>query len=579
MFKEAIYHRPKNNFAYSYDPDTVHIRLRCKKGDLTHVSLLHGDSYILKDGIWVYDEEDMILAGSDMLFDYWMAEIKPAHRRLLYGFKCVSGDETIYYTERGFFDQAPEKTANYFNFPYINPADIFTAPRWVKDTVWYQIFPERFGNGDPRLNPPNTQPWGGKPEFDNYFGGDFQGVIDHLDYLQDLGITGIYFTPIFKANTNHKYDTIDYLQIDPQFGDEALLRKLIDECHQRGIKVMLDAVFNHSGYFFGPFQDVLEKGEASKYKDWFHIRKFPLQEGDQLNYETFSFEKNMPKLNTENREVKDYLLNVASHWVKNFDIDGWRLDVADEVDHAFWREFRRTVKAIKPDVYILGEIWHDALPWLQGDQFDAAMNYRFVHAIVDFFAQRKITAEQFKQEITHVYHSYPIPINEVAFNLLGSHDTPRLLTVAYDNKESVKLSYLFALSSPGSPCIYYGDEIGLTGGPDPDCRKCMVWDEDKQDRDLRAFIQKAIALRKQIPAFGNSGSFAFADIHPELISYTRENKQEKLLFLINSSDTPIQADVPDVFMNARNVWTEETHNEKTVVIQPQNFVILHKTMQ
>lgn len=579
MLKEAIYHRPKNNYAYSYDANTVHIRLRSKKGDLKQVSLLHGDSYTIKDGIWIYEQAEMVHVGADMLFDYWLAEIKPSHRRLLYGFKCVSEETTLYYTERGFFEEAPEKTANYFNFPYVNPADVFHAPSWVKDTVWYQIFPERFGNGDPSLNPPETQPWGGKPELDNYFGGDFQGVIDHLDYLQDLGINGIYFTPIFKARTNHKYDTVDYLEIDPQFGDTVLLKKLVDECHRRDIKVMLDAVFNHSGYFFGPFQDVLKNGEASAYKDWFHIRKFPLQEGNTLNYETFSFEKNMPKLNTENPEVKEYLLKVASYWVEEFDIDGWRLDVADEVDHAFWREFRKTVKAIKPDVYILGEIWHDAMPWLQGDQFDAAMNYRFVHAVVDFFSQRKITAEQFKQEITHVYHSYPIPVNEVAFNLLGSHDTPRLLTVSYDNKKSVKLSYLFVLSSQGSPCIYYGDEIGLTGGPDPDCRKCMIWEEDKQDRDLRAFIQKLIALRKRIPAFGNDGSFSFVDLHSELISYTRENESEKLLFLLNAGDTPVHADVPAGFEKAEDVWTGLPYEGTNMTIEPQSFIILHKTIQ
>ena len=576
MLKQAIYHRPKNNFAYSYNTKTVHIRIRCMKGDLSQVVLLYGDSYTIEDGKWVYEEKEMTLTGSDSLFDYWFAEIQPPFRRLLYGFKCISKETTAYYTERGFFEEAPDKSVNYFSFPYINPADIFSPPGWVKETVWYQIFPERFSNGDSALNPPETEPWGGSPKLDNYFGGDFQGVIDHLDYLQNLGINGIYFTPIFKANTNHKYDTIDYLEIDPQFGDASLLKKLVSECHKRGIKVMLDAVFNHSGYYFAPFQDVLKNGEASVYKDWFHIRKFPLQEGDTLNYETFGFEKNMPKLNTEHPEVKEYLLKVAAYWVEEFDIDGWRLDVADEIDHAFWRDFRNTVKAIKPDIYILGEIWHDAMPWLQGDQFDAVMNYRFVHSVVDFFAAKRITAEQFKQEITHVSQSYPVPVNESAFNLLGSHDTPRLLTVADNKKERVKLSFLFTLSFLGSPCIYYGDEIGLTGGEDPDCRKCMVWDEDKQDRDLRTFIQKLISLRKSIPVFGNGGSFSFTNVHPEIISYIKSNEQDKLLFLLNASENPLQVEIPEEFVQTKDLWTGLDYTESAVTIHPQSFIILHK---
>src|SRR5699024_5658775 len=209
------------------------------------------------------------------------------------------------------------------------------------------------------------------------------GIIKHLDYLVDLGINGIYFTPIFKAHSNHKYDTIDYMEIDPQFGDKSTFKELVKACHEKGIRIMLDAVFNHSGYYFSQFQDVLEKGENSKYKNWFHIKDFPIQTDPVPNFDSFAFTSHMPKLNTEHPDVKQYLLDVATYWIKEFDIDGWRLDVANEVDHQFWREFRTAVKSVKQDVYILGEIWHDSMPWLQGDQFDAVMNYPFTNSAIE----------------------------------------------------------------------------------------------------------------------------------------------------------------------------------------------------
>ncbi|GIQ62169.1 hypothetical protein PACILC2_07370 [Paenibacillus cisolokensis] len=218
-------------------------------------------------------------------------------------------------------------------------------------------------------------------------------MIDRLDYLTELGVNAIYFTPVFEATTNHKYDTSDYFRVDPHFGTNETLKTLVRECHARGIRVLLDAVFNHSGRQFAPFVDVIEKGEESLYKDWFHVRKWPLRIEDGVpTYETFAFEPIMPKLNTSNPEVRDYLLKVASYWMDEIGIDGWRLDVANEVDHQFWREFRQTVKKANPDAYILGEIMHDAMPWLQGDQFDAVMNYPFTNTVIDFSLRGKSTA-------------------------------------------------------------------------------------------------------------------------------------------------------------------------------------------
>ncbi|SDZ74026.1 Glycosidase [Thalassobacillus cyri] len=539
MLKEAIYHRPKNNFAYAYDDDTLHIMLQTKKDDLTSVSLIHGDPYHWEKEQWITETLPMEKTGSSELNDYWKAAIKPPYRRLRYGFEVSDGAETSIYTERGFYDEAPGDTADYFAFPFLNPADVFTAPEWVRQTTWYQIFPERYGNGDPSLNPEGTLAWGSAdPTPTNFFGGDFQGVIDHLDHLVELGINGIYFTPIFKAYSNHKYDTIDYMEIDPQFGDKETFRKLVRACHERGIKVMLDAVFNHSGYYFPPFQDVLAKEQASKYRDWFHLRELPIKTEPVPNYDTFAFVHTMPKLNTEHPEVKRYLLDVARYWIKEFDIDGWRLDVANEIDHAFWREFRRVVKSAKPDAYILGEIWHDSMPWLQGDQFDAVMNYPFTNGAVEFFAKDTMKAGEFADTITKVLHMYPDNVNEVAFNLLDSHDTPRILTLAGEEKARVKLLYLFQLSFIGTPCIYYGDEIGMSGGQDPGCRECMIWDEEEQDRNLFSFVQQLLNYRGAVPAFGNDGSFRFLETNDDtgVIVYEKFNEKNRLIFVVNNGD-------------------------------------------
>lgn len=339
---------------------------------------------------------------------------------------------------------------------------------------------------------------------------------------------------------------------------------------------MLDAVFNHSGYCFAPFQDVLKNQEKSKYKDWFHIHQFPVEEGSVIHYDAFGFERAMPKLNTEHPEVRSYLLQTAVYWIKEFDIDAWRLDVANEVSHDFWREFRRSVKAVKPDAYILGEIWHDSMSWLQGDQFDAVMNYRLADAVVDFFSKGETTAEQFKNEVVHLLHSYPLSVNETAFNLIGSHDTPRILTAAQEDKERLKLTFLFHLSFIGTPCIYYGDEIGMTGGADPDCRKCMIWEEGEQDRKLFHFVRKLIALRKKIPAFQNEGDFSFLDLHPDILSYTRKNEKELLLFMINWTEQPVEIKLPDSFKAMQDIWNGPVIESSEAIIQAKEFIILYK---
>lgn len=538
MEKTAIFHRPTDNFAYLLDDRTLQLRLKTKKNDVTSVSLIFGDPYIWRNGEWEFSKMPMNLVGNDGLHDYWETEAFAATKRLRYGFQLISLTEETIYTEKGFFDSIPTDSDYYFCFPYLHENELFQAPQWVKDTVWYQIFPERFGNGNPSINPKNTKAWGSEPPaVNNFFGGDFAGVTAHLDHLTDIGVNGIYFTPVFEASSNHKYDTIDYMEIDPQFGDADALKELITQCHSRGIKVMLDAVFNHSGYYFPPFQDVLKNGESSLYKDWFHIHSFPVLGGEKPNYEAFGFVDSMPKLNTANPEVKKYLLEVGTYWINEFDIDGWRLDVANEVDQPFWREFRKTVKEAKPDVYILGEIWHDSMPWLRGDQFDAVMNYPFKTNVLNLLAKNSINSKQFAENMSKVYYSYPKTVFDFTFNLVGSHDTARILTECNDNINITKQVFTILLTFMGTPCIYYGDEIGLTGGQDPGCRECMDWDENNHQLELKNHIQTLIALRTKEKLLANEGSITF--VHPTeangIFGYKKHNATKTIIVLLNPS--------------------------------------------
>jgi len=556
MLLEAVYHRPRLNWSYAYDENTIHLRLRAKKGDLTEVFAWTGDKYA-----WDTTREliPMFLFTSDEMFDYWECETVPPHRRLKYGFLLQKDKERVWMTESDFSTTRPENPDKLFEFPYINRSDIFTPPAWVKDAIFYQIFPERFANGDPSLDPENVQPWGGKPERDSFFGGDLQGVIDHLDHLNELGVNAIYFTPIFAATTNHKYDTEDYMRVDPQFGDVDTLKKLVDVCHERGIRVLLDAVFNHAGKTFAPFVDVQEKGEESRYKDWFHVNRFPLDINNEIpSYDTFAFEPLMPKLNTENPEVKQYLLEVAEYWIKEVGIDGWRLDVANEVSHEFWREFRKVVKRANPDAYILGEIWHESAPWLEGDKFDAVMNYPFTNSVIDFFVLGKVDAEGFANSIGKQLSRYPLQASEVAFNLLDSHDTARLLTLANGDKKKQRLAALFQFTFMGTPCIYYGDEIGMDGGFDPDCRKCMEWDREKQDREMFEFYRRLINIRNSHPAL-RTGILTFLEASHQgtKLAYERRLDDDVLIVLMNTEETAQYFQLNVEERNWENVLTDD----------------------
>ncbi|MCM3272951.1 alpha-glycosidase [Paenibacillus elgii] len=535
MLRECFYHVSQSNWAYAYDKRTIHLRVRTKRDDVMDILAVTGDKY---DWDRTYAEYPMKKTASDAYFDYWEASVKPKYGRLTYGFRMSAGSESVWMTESGIHDEQPAPPGGYYDFPYIHEVDMYAAPEWAKSAIFYQIIPERFANGDPSNDPDPTEPWGGQPTNDNSFGGDLQGIIDHLDYIENLGVNAIYLTPVFHSPSNHKYDTLDYKKVDPQFGSNETLKQLVDACHARGIRVMLDAVFNHCSEHFPLFQDVVRHGEKSEYADWFHVHEYPLAVRDGIpSYDTFGFFPHMPKFNTANPQVKQYLLDVAEYWIKEIQIDGWRLDVASEIDHHFWREFRKVVKAANPNAYIVGEVWNDSMKWLLGDQFDSVMNYPFSSKVLEFFSQSAMDGYTFANNMGFLLMRYPQQTNEVIFNLLCSHDTPRVLTCVGEDKRRVKLCVVFLLTYMGTPCIYYGDEIGLTGGPDPDCRKCMEWDPDKQDNELYDFYRLLIALRKDYDVL-RSGSFRFlkADPGDPRIIYERLNGHMHFTVWMNNTE-------------------------------------------
>lgn len=529
----GIYHRPESEYAFITGKDTMSIRLRTVKDDIESVELVAGDPYAIRslNSKWFNRKIPMKKGLSTDLYDYWTVSITEPKHRLAYGFFITDQKgQQVLYNDQGFQFNYDEnylaQENNYFRMPFFQQIDMFNAPEWVKNTVWYQIFPERFANGDPTINPKGTKEWDSTihPGRQDFYGGDLQGVIDHLDHLVDLGVNGIYFNPIFKAPSNHKYDTEDYFEIDPHFGNKELFKKLVSEAHKRNIKVMLDAVFNHIGDQSPQWQDVLQHGKDSQYADWFHINGFPIhytptdnfEFAADANYETFDYTPHMPKLNTANKEVQDYLLSIATYWIKEFDIDAWRLDVANEIDHHFWREFHDATTALKPDFYILGEIWHTAQPWLQGDQFTGVMNYAYIEAIKEHFIEHVTTATEMKNNLNRQLMLYNDAADRMMFNVLDSHDTARIKTLAHDDMDLVKQIFGFTFIQPGTPSIYYGTEYGMTGENDPDDRKPMVWNEKLQDHDFYAFMQKLIKVRKQIVKYLDVQQLNWSEIDDEL---------------------------------------------------------------
>jgi cyclomaltodextrinase len=442
--------------------------------------------------------------------------------------------------------------------------DNFDTPAWVKDAIFYQIFPDRFAKSRQALKPNNLEPWDTPPTTYGFKGGDLRGVFERLDYLQDLGINAIYFNPIFQSASNHRYHTHDYYRIDPLLGDDEVFITLLHEAHQRGIRIILDGVFNHASRGFFQFNHILETGPASPYKDWFTIKAFPLNAyGGKPNYKCWWGLPALPEFNTDNPQVRQFIFDIARYWIDK-GIDGWRLDVPFSInDDSFWQEFRQNVKRANPEAYLVAEIPWEAQHWLQGDQFDAVMNYQFTQACLGFFAGEHIdrdvekgmmglpettllNAVTFASRVQELINLYPRQASYTQLNLLDSHDMPRFITLAGGDKESLKLSVLFQMIYPGAPCIYYGDEIGMSGGesgrPEPS-RAAFIWEEAGWDHDLRNFYKRCIQIRKSQPPLRH-GQFAVLFTDEQICSFIHQATDRALVTIFNNQDQAWRIEIP-----------------------------------
>ncbi len=431
------------------------------------------------------------------------------------------------------------------------------TPDWARDAVFYQIFPDRFAKSERVPKAGNLEPWDAPPTPHGYKGGDLLGVVDKLGYLQDLGVSALYFNPVFQSGCNHRYHTHDYFAVDPMLGGNEALRELLDAAHARGMKVVLDGVFNHASRGFLQFHDILENGPQSAYLDWFHIHSFPLHayrdngEKGSLGYAAWWNLPALPKFNTDTEAVREFLWRVGTYWLE-FGIDGWRLDVPNEIgDDAFWREFRRRCRAVNPECYIVGEIWDDASRWLQGDQFDAVMNYPLTRATLGFAAAgtleqahirrcglqyvAPLDAPAFAREVDTLMTQHRPDVTDVQFNLLGSHDTPRVLTMVGEDETALRLALFLLLTFPGAPCLYYGDELGLTGGHDPECRQGTPWAQPETwNESLRGYVKALVALRHRYPAL-RQGTFGTLHAEGSVYVFAREVEGERIVGVLNTS--------------------------------------------
>lgn len=537
MEYSAILHDMDKRFCYAIDKGLFVIRIQVKKDDIKEIILHYMDKYISIEMKDTRKTVPMKKIASSQFHDYYEAQIRMDMICLRYFFEFTDmHGEKAYYGNYEFSKECITNIDRMFDCPQnLREEEMFEVPEWAANKVVYQIFPSRYAASQPV----DKELWYKAPiTFTDNLHGDIRGIIDHLDYIRDLGIDVIYLTPIFKSDSSHKYDTIDYYQIDPSFGTAEDLRELVQKAHQYGMKVVLDAVFNHTGRDFFAFKDILENKEKSKYLDWYFIDKFPLdtEPGQAPNFKCFGYYGGMPKLNLKNPEVEKYVTDVACYWLKECDIDGWRMDVGDEISHYFWKHFRRAVKAVKKDALIIGEIWHYAGDFLEGDEWDTVMNYPFYLNLIDLLADEKIGVSRFIQNLGYMKGRLNKKCYPLMWNLIDSHDTARFLHLC-NNKQKQHLAAAFQLLMPGMPMIYYGDELAMPGANDPDCRRGMYWDEEYRDNEMLEWYKRLIQVRRTHACIVE-GELAETITRDEdgTIVLIRKNTEDTIALIFNCSD-------------------------------------------
>ena len=519
-----------SEYAFALDDTHYIFRLRTGKSEAESVRFYYADRAVMTPKLQ-FVPLPMEKFRTDRYFDWYEIRLETRFERIAYYFELQNGVETLFYYGDCYEMAGTPTRADYFQLPFNHRADRFAAPAWTRDAVVYNIFPDSFAAGK-RLAPNGAPPCRG---------GTVRGVTENLDYITSLGFNCIYLNPIFAARSYHRYDTLDYYRIDPHMGAEDDLRDLVRRAHALGIRVILDGVFNHVSSDHPFFRDVLEKGRASRYYSCFYaLPETPHlpAAGELPGYTCFSYVADMPKTNTADPFLRQYFCDVGAYWVRKFDVDGWRLDVANELDDGFLRAFRASVKAAKSDALIVGEVWENAAHYLGGDMLDSAMNYDFRRYCRRFFAEQTVDAETFDTNVSTLLLRYNENALFAQLNLLDSHDVSRFLSLCGGKTERMELAVLLQMTFPGMPCVFYGDEKGLCGESEPEYRRPMAWDASSP---LEEVYRRMIALRKTHPAL-RYGSF-----HTELACggvyrYSRVWNGTKITVAMNLGAEPVKAE-------------------------------------
>lgn len=527
----SLKHSSDSIYSFPVSKDEIEIRFLTKKDDgILKVELLYNDKYSFHKSV---KATEIKKSYSDDRFDYYVLKMRLYDKRFAYIFRLTLINKKIcYFSETGVSDTYDIEKGfyNFFQVPFINESDVIHKNPILQNRVFYQIFVDRFykvDNENPRIN----IRWGDQVSQKSIAGGNLKGIRKKLPYLKELGIDALYLTPIFDSDSNHKYDTRDYYRVSADFGDLSDLKSLVEEVHQSGMILLLDGVFNHVSIEFPFFKDVLEKGEKSEYFDWFFIRGKRVNL-NKANYETFADCADLPRLNLNNPEVQKYIIEIGKHYLKDYQIDGYRLDVSDEIPHSFWVKFRTAMKEVKEDVILLGENWHNAASYLNsGQEFDSIMNYAFTKETLEYVAKRKINAETYKNRLISNLNRYKSNVNYNLLNLLSSHDVDRFLTECGD-VDRYLIGYSILFMYIGVPCVYYGEEIGIKGGYDPYNRACFDWDESRWDTKIHKTISKLIKIHKEYSV--NEMDISISSSR-DLFYLTRYTDKKELKLIVNLS--------------------------------------------
>ncbi|MFW6677557.1 glycoside hydrolase family 13 protein [Lacrimispora sp. AGF001] len=544
--REAVLHIPLSNYAFANSEHRLTIRIRTQKDNVSACTLYYGDRACPATPV-VFEEIQMEIKARDELFDYYEATFETPYTRVCYYFKLQNeGEWTYYYSERFsnelailYFERnIMEERSEYYQYPYILRSEIPDVPAWFKKSVVYNIFPDSFvGEKSGSLTQPKEVVLENGKVCRSRLGGTLKEVIKNLDYIQALGVNCIYFNPIFAAGEYHKYDTIDYYHIDPCFGTNEEFKHLVEKIHKREMKIIIDGVFNHCSWEFFAFEDVMEKGEKSKYIDWFYDLKFPVRrpqsKKEKPGYACFAYEPKMPKLNTSNEEVQKYFANVGTYWIREYQIDGWRLDVANEIDRNFWRKFREAVKKENKEAILIGEVWENAESWLRGDIFDSTMNYEFRRICRDHIIGDNKNAITAAKQLEQMRLRYPTNLVNGQLNLLDSHDVPRFLSLCRGELRKWKLACILLMLFPGVPSLFYGDEQAICGMKENEYRNPMVWSQNPQ---LYEFVQKIIEIRKEYIEEDTSYEVLWEETDERVLTFVRDGRKGRLFVSLNVSE-------------------------------------------